>query len=89
VSLFSCGPVWNSETLEESSWSSVELNISDSFQQGVWMEILSINMVVNVRLFMELLEIEVFNSYSDFSCFFNVEAIGDEGKVWVNESEGG
>lgn len=62
VSLLSGGPIWNLETLEESSWSSVEVNISYSLEEGIWVEILSINVELNVWFFVELIHIEVFNS---------------------------
>ena len=62
MSLLCGGPIWNLKTLEESSWSSVEVNISNSFEEGIWVEILSINMELNVWLFVELIAIEVFNS---------------------------
>lgn len=62
MSLLSSSPIWDSETLEESSWSSVKVYVSYSFEDGLWMEVLGINVELNIWLFMELLEIEVFNS---------------------------
>jgi len=56
------GPVWDLEALEDSSWSSVEGNISDSLQDSVWMEVLGEDVVHDVRFLMELLHVEVFNS---------------------------
>lgn len=53
VSLFSGGPIWDSETLEEGSWSSVEGNISDSFKNSLWVEVLSIDVMVDVWLLVE------------------------------------
>jgi hypothetical protein len=59
--VWSC-PIRNFETLEECSWSSIEVNISNSFKKGFWMEELSINMIMNIWLFMEFIWIEVFYS---------------------------
>jgi hypothetical protein len=62
VSLLSGGPIRNLETLEESSWSSVEVHISHSLQKSLRVEILSVNVVMNVWLFVEFVIIEVINS---------------------------
>ena len=62
VSLFRGGPVWNLETLEESSRSSVERNISYSLEKGGRMEILGIDMMHNIWLLMEFVAIEILNS---------------------------
>jgi hypothetical protein len=62
VSNFGSGPVWDFETLEEGSWSSVERDISYSLQHGLWMEVLSIDVHHNIWLLMELLAIKVLNS---------------------------
>lgn len=62
MSLLCGGPVGYLETLEEGSWSSVEVDVSDSFEEGVWVEILSVDVELNVWLLVELIHIEVFNS---------------------------
>jgi hypothetical protein len=62
MSLLRGSPIWYSETLEESSWSSVEVNISNSFKESFWMEVLGIDVVLNVWFFEEFIHIEVFNS---------------------------
>jgi hypothetical protein len=59
--LGSLGPVWNLVSLEDGSWSSVEGNISDSFEEGRWMEILSIYVMHVVWLLEEFLMIEILN----------------------------
>jgi hypothetical protein len=64
MSLFSSGPIRNFETLEKGSWSSVEINISNSFQQSMRMEELGVNVELDIWLLPELLVIEVFNSYT-------------------------
>lgn len=62
MSLLSSSPVRYLESLEESSWSSVEVHISNSLEECLRMEILSINVELNIGLLMELIAIEVFNS---------------------------
>lgn len=62
VSVFGGGPVWNLESLEEGSWSSVEGDISHSLEEGLWMEVLSIDVVHHIWLLVEFLAIEVLNS---------------------------
>lgn len=64
VPLFSSCPLWNSESLEEGSRSSVEVDISDSFEEGRWVEVLLVQMMVNVVLLVELVVVEVFDSNS-------------------------
>ncbi len=62
VSFLGGGPIWYSETLEESSWSSVEVYISNTLQESVGMEVLTIDVIVNHWLLVEFVCIEVFNS---------------------------
>ena len=57
VSLLSGGPVWDSVSFENGSWLSVESNFSDSLKQGVGVEVLSINVVHEVWLFVELVHV--------------------------------
>ena len=64
TSVLGLGPVRNRESLEDSSWLSVHLGGSDSFKKSVWMEVLSVDVEVEVRLFEELLVVCVFNSVS-------------------------
>lgn len=85
VSLLSCGPIRHLESLEESSRSSVETDISNSFEEGVWVEVLSVNMELNVRLLEELIVIHVFNSESSLSSLLNVESVSCKCKVWMDE----
>ena len=58
----SCGPVRYFESFEESSWSSVEIDVSDSLQEGVWVEVLGVDVELDVGFFMEFIMIEVLNS---------------------------
>ena len=62
VSLLRGGPVWYLESLEQGSWSSIEVDISNSLEEGFGMEVLSVDVILNVWLFVELIAIEVFNS---------------------------
>jgi len=62
VSFLSSSPVWDSETLEDGSWSSVESDISYTLQKSIWVEVLGIYVVLNVWLLVEFVNIEVFNS---------------------------
>ena len=64
VSLLCGGPVWNSETLVECSWPSVETGVSYSLKKILWMEVLSPNMVHDIWLLVEFLTVEVLNSDS-------------------------
>ena len=67
IPVLSGGPVWDSESLEESSWVSVESNVSYSLQHSLWMEVLSEDVVHEIWLLVEFMHIEVFNSntYTD------------------------
>jgi hypothetical protein len=62
VCLLGGGPVGDLETLEEGSGSSVEVNFSNSLEEGVRVEVLSINVMLNVRLLVEFIAIEILNS---------------------------
>jgi hypothetical protein len=62
VCLLGGSPVGDLETLEEGSGSSVEVNFSNSLEEGVRVEVLSINVMLNVRLLVEFIAIEILNS---------------------------
>lgn len=79
VSLVRGSPVWHSETLEQGSWSSVEVHISDSFEEGFWMEVLGIDVVLNHWLLVEFIHIEVFNS--EAYIILNLK-LGQDGELW-------
>jgi hypothetical protein len=64
ISLLGGSPVWDSETLVECSWSSVETGVSDSLEEIFWMEVLSPNVVHDIWLLVEFLTVEVLNSDS-------------------------
>jgi hypothetical protein len=83
VSLLCGSPVWDSETLVECSWLSVETGVSYSLEEIVWMEVLSPNVVHDIWLLVEFLTVEVLNSDSDLSCLFYMESVGAECNVWM------
>lgn len=62
VILLSCGPVGDLETLEHGSGSSVERDFSNSLEEGIGVEVLSVNVMLNVGLLVEFIAIEILNS---------------------------
>lgn len=62
MALLSGGPVGYLEALEESTGLSVETDVTDSLKEGVRVEVLSINVMLNVGLLVEFIAIEVLNS---------------------------
>tara|TARA_B110000285_G_C14689794_1_gene408532 strand:- start:126 stop:323 length:198 start_codon:yes stop_codon:yes gene_type:complete len=56
------GPVWDLESLEQGSWSSVEADISYSLKDSFWMEVLGKNVVHDIWFLVELVHVEVLNS---------------------------
>jgi len=50
------------------------------------MEVLSINVIHEIWLFVEFMHIEIFDSNTNFSAFLNVESISDESQVWMGKS---
>ena len=62
MALLSGGPVGNLEALEEGPGVPVEADVTDALKQGVWVEVLSEDVVLNVRLLVEFIAIEILNS---------------------------
>lgn len=62
VAFLSGGPVGNFKALEECARVSVETDISHTLEEGLRVEILSKNMMLDVWLLVEFIAIEVFNS---------------------------
>jgi hypothetical protein len=62
VGLLSCGPVGDLETLEEGTGSPIEGYFSHSLEEGLRVEVLSKNVMLNVRLLVEFIAIEILNS---------------------------
>lgn len=80
-------PIGNAESLEDSPWASVECNISDTLKKGFRVEILSVDVMHDIGLLMELVMVNVLNTQTCLSCLLNVEPVSDEEKVWVDESQ--
>ena len=98
VSLLGSGPVWNSESLEDGSWLPVEGNVSNTLQKSLRVEVLSVNVMHEVGLLMELVHVEVLDSdtcsmsdlvepLTNFPGLLDVESIGDPGNVRVNKAD--
>jgi len=57
-------PIWDTETLEDSSWATIERNISDTLKKSVWVEVLSVHVMHHIRFFVELVAIDVLDTKS-------------------------
>ena len=64
VSVLVLGPVGDFESLEDGSRTTVEGNISYTLEEGVWMEVLSVNVMHHIRLLVELVAIDILNTES-------------------------
>ena len=62
MSLLSGGQVGYLEALEEGTRVSIEADFTDTFEEGVGVEVLSKNVMLDVRLLVEFIAIEVLNS---------------------------
>jgi len=62
VELLGGSPVWDLEALEDCAWLSVETDITDTFEKGLWMEVLSKDVVHNIWLLVESIVIDVLNA---------------------------
>jgi len=62
VHLVSLGPLWHLEALIEGSSFSIEMYISDSLKKGFRMEVLSVDVVHEIWLLVELVVIEIFET---------------------------
>ncbi len=60
--LLSVGPVGNLEALEEGTGASVEVDLTDTLEEGIGVEVLSVNVMLNVGLLVEFIAIEVLDS---------------------------
>ena len=60
--LLSGGPVGDLEALEEGPWASVEVDFTDALEEGLRVEILGVDVVLDVGLLVEFIAIEVLNS---------------------------
>ncbi len=62
VLLLSGGPVGDLEALEEGTRASVEVDVSHTLEQGLGVEVLGVNVVLDVWLLVEFIAIEVLDS---------------------------
>jgi hypothetical protein len=62
VILLSGGPVGNLEALEEGTRASVEVDLTDTLEEGLRVEVLGENVMLNVGLLVEFIAIEVLDS---------------------------
>ncbi len=62
MSLLSGGPVGDLEALEEGARASVEIDLTDALKEGLRVEVLSENVMLNVGLLVEFIAIEVLDS---------------------------
>ena len=62
VHLLALGPVGNAETLEDGTGLSVERHVSHTLEEGLGMEVLSVDVVKDVRLLVELVAIDVLDA---------------------------
>lgn len=85
VSLSGGGPVGNGETLVDGSGSSVEGNISDSLKKSVRVEVLSIDVVHDIGLLVELVVVNILDTHTDITGLLDMESVGDEEEVGVHE----
>lgn len=62
MALLSGGPVRDLEALEEGTGVSVEADVTDALKEGIGVEVLSEDVVLNIRLLVEFIAIEILNS---------------------------
>jgi hypothetical protein len=62
MGLLSGSPVRDLEALEEGARASVEVHLTDTLEKGIWVEVLSENVMLNVGLLVEFIAIEVLDS---------------------------
>lgn len=78
-------PVGDLEALEHGTGLSVETDISDTLEEGIGMEVLSVNVMHDVWLLVEFISIDVLNAQTCFSGLFDVELVGHSKDVGVAE----
>jgi hypothetical protein len=62
VALLGGGPVGDLESLEEGAGASVEVDVADALEEGLGVEVLRVDVMVDVRLLVEFIAIEVLDS---------------------------
>ena len=64
VFFFGSCPVGYFETLEHCAWVSVETNITNTFEEGGWVEVLSIEMHHHIGFFVEFISVDILNAHA-------------------------
>jgi len=85
VVLLGGGPVGNSESLENGTGLSVESNVTDALEHGVGVEVLGVQVMHDIRLLVEFVGVNVLNAEASISSFLNMESVGHEEEVGVDE----
>ena len=69
-------PVRYAETLEDGPGTSVEGHVTDALKQSVWMEVLGVNVMHNVRLLVELVAVYILDTKSYIIIKIKISTIG-------------
>lgn len=88
ILLLSGSPVRDFETLEECAGLSVESDITDTLKHGVGVEILSVQMVHDIRFLVEFVAVYVLNTEASISGFLDMETIGNKEEIRMNQFDG-
>lgn len=81
-------PVGNLEALEHGTGLSVETDVTNTLEEGLGMEVLSVDVVHNVGLLVEFIAIDILNAHTCFLGLLNVELVGHGEDVGVGELDG-
>jgi len=81
-------PVGYLEALEHGTGLSVETDVTDTLEEGLGMEVLSVDVMHDVGLLVEFIAINVLNAHTCFFGLLNVELVGHSEDVGVGELDG-
>lgn len=85
VLLFGCGPVRDSETLEQGSRLTVETDVTNAFEESAGVEVLGEQVVHDIRFLVEFVAVNILHAHAGFASFFDMESVGNKEEVWMNE----
>ena len=71
-------PIGNAESLENSPWASVEGNISDTLEKSLWVEILSVDVMHDIGLLVELVMVDVLDTQTYIIIKIKISTIGQK-----------
>jgi len=80
-------PVGDAETLEDGTGTAVEADVTDALKEGLGMEILSVDVMHDIRLLVELVAVHILDAKACLSSLLDVESVGDEKEVGVDEAD--